>query len=126
MWNGSKSIGVPMCTGVYWKPIYNLLELDEINALVVNTQHIKAVPGRKTDVKDAEWIADLLKHGLLKGSYIPSREQRELRELVRYRKSLVEERTREAKQCLNNINGKHKKEIESLLTLKFQLFDNVS
>jgi transposase len=65
-------------TGVYWKPIYNLLETEEIETLVVNAQHIKAVPGRKTDVKDAEWIAELLRHGLLKGSYIPKREQREL------------------------------------------------
>ncbi len=82
-------------TGVYWKPIYNLLELEGIEVFVVNARHIKAVPGRKTDVKDAEWIADLLRHGLLKGSYIPSREQRELRELVRYRKKLIEERSRE-------------------------------
>ena len=83
-------------TGVYWKPIYNLLELEDIKTLVVNAQHIKTVPGRKTDVKDAEWIADLLRHGLLSGSYIPDRDQRELRELVRYRKSLVAERAREA------------------------------
>jgi len=92
-------------TGVYWKPIYNLLELSEINAMVVNAQHIKAVPGRKTDVKDAEWIADLLKYGLLKGSYIPSREQRELRELVRYRKSLVEERAREVNRLQKILEG---------------------
>jgi len=84
-------------TGVYWKPVYNLLELAGIETLVVNAQHIKAVPGRKTDVKDAEWIAELLRHGLLRGSYIPSREQKELRELVRYRRSLIEERAREVK-----------------------------
>jgi len=64
-------------TGVYWKSIYNLLEVDNIKTLVV-----KAVPGRKTDVKDSEWIADLLKHGLLRGSFIPSRDQMELRELT--------------------------------------------
>ncbi len=64
-------------TGVYWKPIYNILE-GHFELLVVNAQHIKAVPGRKTDVKDAEWIADLLQHGLLKGSYIPLAPQREL------------------------------------------------
>ncbi len=58
-------------TGVYWKPIYNLLEIEDIEVLVVNAQHIKMVPGRKTDLKDAEWIANLLRHGLLKGSYIP-------------------------------------------------------
>jgi transposase len=80
-------------TGVYWKPIYNLLE-GQFELLVVNAQHIKAVPGRKTDVRDAEWIADLLQHGLLRGSYIPSAPQRELRELTRYRTSLVEERAR--------------------------------
>lgn len=81
-------------TGVYWKPIYNLLEGD-FEILVVNAHHIKTVPGRKTDVKDAEWIADLLQHGLLRGSFIPSAPQRELRELTRYRTSLVEERARE-------------------------------
>lgn len=80
--------------GVYWKPIYNLLEGD-FAILVVNAHHIKAVPGRKTDVKDAEWIADLLTHGLHSASFIPSAPQRELRELTRYRTSLVEERARE-------------------------------
>jgi len=79
-------------TGVFWKPVYILLEDYELELLVVNARHIKTVPGRKTDVKDAEWTADLLRHGLLRGSYIPSREQRELRELVRYRKSLIRER----------------------------------
>jgi len=79
-------------TGVYWKPIYNVLESTGLDLLVVNAQHIKAVPGRKTDVKDAEWIADLLKHGLVRASFIPSRPQRELRELVRYRRSLTEQR----------------------------------
>jgi transposase len=80
-------------TGVYWKPIYNVLE-GHFELLVVNAQHIKAVPGRKTDVRDAEWIADLLQHGLLKGSYIPPAPQRELRELTRYRVSLIQERAR--------------------------------
>jgi transposase len=80
-------------TGVYWRPIFNLLE-GHVEVLVVNAQHIKAVPGRKTDVRDAEWIADLLAHGLLKGSFIPPSEQRDLRELTRYRCSLVEERAR--------------------------------
>jgi transposase len=80
-------------TGVYWKPIYNLLE-GHFELLVVNAQHIKAVPGRKTDVRDAEWIADLLQHGLLKGSFIPPAPQRELRELTRYRVSLMQERAR--------------------------------
>jgi transposase len=80
-------------TGVYWKPLFNLLE-GHLQVLVVNAQHIKAVPGHKTDVKDAEWIADLLQHGLLKASFIPSSAQRELRDLTRYRTNLVEERAR--------------------------------
>ena len=79
--------------GVFWKPIYNLLE-GCFELLVVNAQHIKAVPGRKTDVRDAEWIADLLQHGLLKGSFIPPVWQRELRELTRHRTNLVEDRAR--------------------------------
>ncbi len=78
-------------TGVLWKPVYNLLE-DAFNVAVVNAYHIKAVPGRKTDVKDAEWIADLLRHGLVRGSFIPDRAQRELRELVRYRRGLIRQR----------------------------------
>jgi len=80
-------------TGVYWKPIYNLLE-SEFQILVVNAQHLKRVPGRKTDVKDAEWIADLLQHGLLRGSFVPPAPQRELRELTRYRSTQVSERAR--------------------------------
>ena len=85
-------------TGVYWKPIYNLLE-GSFTLLVVNAQHIKAVPGRKTDVKDAEWIADLLRHGLVRGSFIPDRPQREMRELTRYRRSLIQQRS----QVVNRI-----------------------
>ncbi|WP_067929711.1 IS110 family transposase [Alicyclobacillus shizuokensis] len=92
-------------TGVYWKPIYNLLEDQGLEILVVNAQHIKQVPGRKTDVKDAEWIAQLLQHGLLKGSYIPSREQRELRELIRYRKSLIRERANEVNRLQKVLEG---------------------
>ena len=92
-------------TGVYWKPLYNLFELMDLNAMVVNASHMKALPGRKTDVKDAEWIADLLRHGLLKASFIPSREQRELRELARYRKSLIEERTRELNRLQKILEG---------------------
>ena len=80
-------------TGVYWRPVYNLLE-GLFTLLVVNAQHIKAVPGRKTDVKDAAWIAELLRHGLLRGSFIPSKPQRQLRELTRYRSTLVQERAR--------------------------------
>jgi transposase len=82
-------------TGVYWYPVYNLLE-DGCTVVLVNPQHIKAVPGRKTDVKDSEWLADLLRHGLLKASFIPPQPIRELRELTRYRKRLVQERTQAA------------------------------
>ncbi len=86
-------------SGVFWKPIYNLLEGLDLTLLVVNARHMKAVPGRKTDVKDAEWIAQLLQHGLLRASYIPDRPQRELRELVRYRRNLVRQRA----QVVNRI-----------------------
>lgn len=92
-------------TASYWKPIYNLLELEEFKVMVVNAKHIKNVPGRKTDVKDAEWIAGLLQHGLLQGSYIPSREQRELRELIRYRRSLIDERAREINRIQKVLEG---------------------
>jgi transposase len=77
-------------TGVYWKPVYNVLE-GQVTLLVVNAAHIKAVPGRKTDVRDAEWIADLLRHGLLRASFIPDRPQRELRDLTRTRAVLTDE-----------------------------------
>ena len=92
-------------TGVYWKPVYNVLEGTGLELLVVNAQHIKAVPGRKTDVKDAEWIADLLKHGLVRGSFIPSRPQRELRELIRYRKSLLEQRAHTVQRIQKLLEG---------------------
>lgn len=92
-------------TGVYWKPIVNLLEAEDIEFLVVNAQHIKSVPGRKTDVKDAEWIAKLLRHGLLKASFIPDRNQRELRELVRYRRSIIEERARQLNRIQKVLEG---------------------
>lgn len=92
-------------TGVYWVPVYNLLEGLNLTLLVVNAQHIKAVPGRKTDVKDAEWIADLLRHGLLRGSFIPGRAQRELRELVRHRRSLVQQRSRAVNRIEKLLEG---------------------
>ena len=91
-------------TGVYWKPVYNILE-DEFTVMVVNAAHIKTVPGRKTDVKDAEWIAELLQHGLLRASFIPDRSQRELRDLTRYRRSVVQERTREANRVQKILEG---------------------
>jgi len=92
-------------TASFWKPIYNLLELEDIQTLVVNAKNIKNVPGRKTDVKDAEWIANLLRHGLLQGSFIPNRDQRELRELIRYRRSLIDERAREVNRIQKVLEG---------------------
>ena len=80
-------------TGVYWKPIYNILE-GRFTVLLVNARHLKQVPGRKSDLRDSEWIAQLLQHGLLKGSFIPPRWQRELRDLTRHRIELVEEKGR--------------------------------
>lgn len=77
-------------TGVYWKPVFNILE-DVLTVILINPEHARALRGRKTDVKDAEWLADLLRHGLLKASFIPPAEIRELRELTRYRESLVRE-----------------------------------
>lgn len=107
-WLESKAIRqvVMESTGPYWKPIYNLLEernFDQV--MLVNAKHVKNVPGRKTDVKDAEWLAQLLQHGLLKGSYVPSREQRELREMTRYRRSLIEEHTREVNRVQKVLEG---------------------
>jgi transposase len=91
-------------TGVYWKPIYNLLEAT-FTPLLVNARHIKTVPGRKTDLKDCEWIADLLRHGLLRGSFVPERPQRELRELGRYRTTLVQERSAEVSRLQKTLEG---------------------
>src|SRR5215218_872588 len=82
-------------TGVYWKPVYYLLE-DDFELWLVNAQHVKNVPGRKTDVQDAQWLCQLLEHGLLGPSFVPPKPMRELRDLTRYRKSLVWERPREA------------------------------
>ena len=91
-------------TGSYWKPVFNVLE-DQFELLLANAQHLKAVPGRKTDVKDAEWIADLLRHGLLKPSFVPDRAQRELRELVRYRTSVIQERAAAANRLQKVLEG---------------------
>lgn len=117
-------------TGSYWKPVYNVLEVLGQEIIVVNAHHIKNVPGRKTDVNDAQWIAQLLQCGLLKASYIPNRDQRELREIARYRKSLVEERARELNRLektlqganiklssvVSDINGKSSRNILNALT----------
>jgi transposase len=83
-------------TGVYWRPVFNILEDDERTLLLVNPQHMRAVPGKKTDVRDSEWLADLLRHGLLRASFIPPAPIRTVRELTRYRKTLVQQRTDEA------------------------------
>lgn len=82
-------------TGVYWKPLFNLLE-PHVEVILANAAHVKAVPGRKTDVRDSEWLLDLMQHGLVRASFIPDAPIRALRDLTRYRTSLVEERTREA------------------------------
>lgn len=91
-------------TGVYWKPVFNLLEGD-FEVLVVNARHLKAVPGRKTDVQDAEWIAQLLQHGLVRGSFVPPAPQRELRELTRHRGALVNERSRVRQRVQKVLEG---------------------
>src|SRR5262249_42406467 len=82
-------------TGVYWRPVYNLLE-GSVELFLVNAQHVKTVPGRKTDVRDSEWLAQLLELGLLRRGFVPPAAQRELRDVVRYRKRLIEDRAREA------------------------------
>ena len=91
-------------TGVYWKPLWNLLE-ERFTLLLVNAAHVKVVPGRKRDVGDAEWLADLLRHGLLRASFVPDRPARELRELTRYRSSLVRERTAEVNRLQKTLEG---------------------
>jgi transposase len=91
-------------TGVYWQGIWNLLE-GQVELLLVNAHHVKQVPGRKTDVKDCEWLADLLRHGLLRASFVPPRPQRELRELTRYRTSLIRERAAEVNRVQKTLEG---------------------
>jgi transposase len=91
-------------TGVYWKPIWNLLE-EHFSLLLVNAAHLKRVPGRKSDVKDAEWLADLVRHGLVQGSVVPTRPERELRELTRYRTTLVRERAAELNRLEKTLEG---------------------
>ncbi len=86
-------------TGVYWKPVFAILE-GELEIVVANAQHVKKVPGRKSDVKDAEWLAELLCHGLLRSSFVPPKPIRELRDLTRYRRKLVESQTAERNRML--------------------------
>ena len=92
-------------TSVYWKPLVNIFEMRGLNYMIVNAKDFKAVPGRKTDVLDSAWLADLLRHGLLKSSFIPSREQRELREATRYRKAITEERARALNRLQKLLEG---------------------
>ncbi|HET8646224.1 MAG TPA: IS110 family transposase, partial [Vicinamibacteria bacterium] len=91
-------------TGVYWHPVWDALE-ERVALLLVNARHVKAVPGRKTDVKDCEWLADLLRHGLLRGSAVPDRQRRELRELTRYRAALVRERAAHVNRLQKTLEG---------------------
>lgn len=91
-------------TGVYWKPVWAVLA-GQFELLLVNAQHIKAVPGRKTDVKDSEWIAELLQHGLLRGSFVPPPEIQDLRELTRYRAQLTQERSTVANRIQKLLEG---------------------
>src|SRR5438876_2722176 len=92
-------------TGVYWRPVFNVLEDEERTLLLVNPQHMRAVPGKKTDVRDSEWLADLLRHGLLRASFIPPAPIRAIRELTRYRKTLVQERVDEANRLQKTLEG---------------------
>ena len=86
-------------TGVYWRPVYGLLE-DAFEMILGNARHIKNVPGRKTDVKDSEWLADLARHGLIAKSFVPPKPLRQLRDLLRYRRKLMESRTAERNRLL--------------------------
>ena len=81
-------------TGSYWKPVFNILEAESVPAMLVNAQHVKNLSAPKTDVRDARWLSNLLRHGLLRASFVPTRDNRELRELVRYRSSLCDDSTR--------------------------------
>ena len=92
-------------TASYWKPLYNILEESGMTVIVANAKHIKNVPGRKTDDKDAEWMADLLMHGLIQASYIPDKPQRELREFLKYRVSLVTTRSAELNRLQKMLEG---------------------
>jgi transposase len=92
-------------TGSYWKPLYNIFEQEKLPVMVCNAHHLKNVPGRKTDINDAQWIAKCLSQGLLNPSFIPDREQRELRDMTRFRKSQVEERARNINRLQKFLEG---------------------
>jgi len=102
--NGCQMVAMES-TGSYWKPLYNIFEQEELPAMVVNAYHIKNVPGRKTDWNDAFWIAKCLAQGLLKSSFVPNREQRELRDMTRFRKSQIEERSRNINRLQKFLEG---------------------
>ena len=85
-------------TGVFWQPVFNLFE-SQVSVVLVNAHHMKAVPGQNPSVKDSEWIADLLRHGLLQASFLPPKPIRELRELTRYRKTLVQKQHKRSTDC---------------------------
>lgn len=91
-------------TGVYWKPVHNILEAD-FTVVIGNAKHIRNVPGRKTDVNDAEWIADLLRHGLIRPSFVPPKDIRQLRDLVRYRTKVTQSRTAERNRLQKLLEG---------------------
>ena len=102
--NGCQMVAMES-TGSYWKPLYNIFEQEELPAMVVNAYHIKNVPGRKTDWNDAFWIAKCLAQGLLKPSFVPNREQRELRDMTRFRKAQIEERSRNINRLQKFLEG---------------------
>lgn len=102
--NGCQMVGMES-TGSYWKPLYNIFEQEGLPAMVCNAYHIKNVPGRKTDVSDAQWIARCLSQGLLNPSFVPDREQRELRDMTRFRKSQIEERSRNINRLQKFLEG---------------------
>ena len=112
-------------TASYWKPLYNILEEEGLNAIVVNASHVKQVPGRKTDVNDAQWLADLLQHGLLNPSFIPGKRQRELRELTTYRKSITAEKTRDLNRMQKVMEGGNIKLSGTLSDIKGKTASNL-
>ena len=108
-------------TADYWKPVFNLLE-EGFEVVLVNAQHVKKVPGRKTDATDAEWLAELMLHGLLKASFIPPKPQRELRELTRYRTTVVRERVRIVNRVEKLLESTNIKLSSVVITDKIQRF----
>jgi transposase len=102
--NGCQMVAMES-TGSYWKPLYNIFEQEQVAAMVCNAYHIKNVPGRKTDWNDAFWIAKCLAQGLLKPSFVPDRNQRELRDMTRFRKSQIEERSRNINRLQKFLEG---------------------